>query len=127
MAHVVVVDDDRDIRETLRLVLEDADYTVSEAADGVKALQTLHTLPGAAVVLLDLMMPGLDGAGVIRAIHGDAALSGRCQCILMTAAHTTFPLPFVTILTAMRVPVLHKPLDLDMLLAQIAKAARQLP
>jgi CheY-like chemotaxis protein len=60
-AHILIVDDDDDIRETLMLVLESRGYEVTGAANGREALQYLraHDLPCA--VLLDLMMPVMDG------------------------------------------------------------------
>src|SRR3954470_12387725 len=59
---VLVVDDDPDIRESVRLVLEDEGYEVEEAADGAAALALLRaatTRPD--VILLDLMMPVMNG------------------------------------------------------------------
>ena len=59
---VLVVDDDPDIRETLRFVLEDAGYPVYTAENGREALEVLadaQPLPG--LILLDLMMPVMNG------------------------------------------------------------------
>src|SRR6185437_6059247 len=59
---VLVVDDDPDIRETLRFVLEDAGYPVYSAENGEEALAVLasvNPLPG--LILLDLMMPVMSG------------------------------------------------------------------
>jgi two-component system, chemotaxis family, chemotaxis protein CheY len=59
--HILIVEDDRDIRETLVDILEDRDFQVTAAADGVQALRALHSgnLPDA--ILLDLMMPNMNG------------------------------------------------------------------
>jgi CheY-like chemotaxis protein len=67
MAHdlphrVLVVDDDRDIRDSLVEVLEDQGYLALGAANGVEALEVMRTsakLP--CLILLDLMMPMMDG------------------------------------------------------------------
>jgi two-component system, chemotaxis family, chemotaxis protein CheY len=59
---ILVVEDDRDIRETMTDALEQAGYQVVEAADGVDALERLRgstRLPG--LILLDLMMPRMNG------------------------------------------------------------------
>ena len=56
-----VVDDDPDMREALRLVLELRGYSVEEAADGQRALELLRSNPGCCLILLDLMMPGMNG------------------------------------------------------------------
>jgi CheY-like chemotaxis protein len=61
-AHVLVVDDDRDIRDSLIDALEDHGYRATGAANGIEALAALRDaaeLP--ALILLDLMMPGMDG------------------------------------------------------------------
>jgi two-component system, OmpR family, response regulator ResD len=63
--HVLVVDDERAIRRLLRLYLTDAGFTVAEAADGEAAIdQVRHG--GIDLVLLDLMLPGMDGFEVCR-------------------------------------------------------------
>jgi CheY-like chemotaxis protein len=63
-AHILVVDDDRELRDTLREVLEDLGYSVDAAVDGLDALSHLggpSRRPD--LILLDLQMPNLDGAG----------------------------------------------------------------
>jgi signal transduction histidine kinase/CheY-like chemotaxis protein len=67
-AEVLVVDDDPATREMLRRTLTREGWTVAEAADGREALaQMKHATP--AVVLLDLMMPGMDGFEVLEAMR----------------------------------------------------------
>ena len=58
---ILVVDDDPDIRESLREVLEDEGYTVNTVGNGREALDYLHRSPHPCVILLDLMMPVMDG------------------------------------------------------------------
>lgn len=59
---VLVVDDDRDIRETMVDALADAGYEVLAAEDGLDALDVLRSEPAApGVILLDLMMPRMNG------------------------------------------------------------------
>jgi CheY-like chemotaxis protein len=59
---ILVVDDDRDIRETLVEALEGEGYAVISAVDGVDALDQLRSEPRApSVILLDLMMPRMNG------------------------------------------------------------------
>ena len=62
---ILIVDDDASIRAMLAFVFDDAGYTVVEAADGQEALEALQTQPPALMVL-DLMMPGIDGVEVLR-------------------------------------------------------------
>jgi DNA-binding response OmpR family regulator len=69
---VMVVDDDPMTREMLRRILTKRGWSVTEAADGTDALSVLgRTRP--AVVLLDLMMPGMDGFEVLDAMRREAA------------------------------------------------------
>jgi CheY-like chemotaxis protein len=58
---VLVVDDDADIRETVSLILEDEGYEVQSAGDGAAALAVLRAGPAPDVILLDLMMPIMNG------------------------------------------------------------------
>ena len=60
--HILVVEDDQDIRESVVEVLEDEGYQVSAAADGREALERLHGAePRPDLFLLDLMMPVMNG------------------------------------------------------------------
>nr|WP_216618016.1 response regulator [Corallococcus carmarthensis] len=60
---MLVVDDDTDLREALEEVLRDAGYTVLGAGNGLQALEVLRKEPvPPALVLLDMMMPVMDGA-----------------------------------------------------------------
>lgn len=66
MAQVVVVDDDDAVRALLRLNLEmDGHLVVGEAADGCEAIKATRELRPD-VLVLDMMMPGKDGADVLR-------------------------------------------------------------
>lgn len=126
VAHVLIVDDDEAIRETLRFALEDANHVVNEATDGAAALNTLRRSKEPMVVLLDLMMPGLDGAGVLGVVSGDQYLATHFAYILVTANSKTLPLAFVNLLANLDVPVLSKPFDIDVLLSVVERAAARL-
>jgi two-component system, OmpR family, response regulator CpxR len=69
---VLVVDDDPVIRRLLVWVLQQHSLIVDEAGDGLQAL-ALVSKHQYGVVVLDLMMPVLDGFGVLRALGGNAA------------------------------------------------------
>jgi DNA-binding response OmpR family regulator len=66
--HVLVVDDERAIRRLLRLYLTDAGFTVAEAADGEAGIDQVRR-GGIDLVLLDLMLPGMDGFEVCRRLE----------------------------------------------------------
>ena len=66
---VLVVDDDRDIRETMVDALEDEGYEVIAAGDGVAALELLRNQAAIpSVILLDLMMPRMNGVELSQEI-----------------------------------------------------------
>src|SRR5215470_575036 len=91
MVRVLVVDDDPPIRQALRLLLEDDGLAVDEATDGRTALAILRNTSYQYVVLLDRMMPQLDGFDVLRSIAQDAHLLARHSCILLTATARGLP------------------------------------
>jgi DNA-binding response OmpR family regulator len=68
MANVLVVDDDPTVREVVASYLRDAGYEVSEAADGGAALELAEEVEPQLVVL-DLMLPGIDGLEVCRRLR----------------------------------------------------------
>jgi DNA-binding response OmpR family regulator len=68
VAQILVVDDDPAIRQLLTDILEMDGHEVRVAVDGLAAVRVLEVLRPACVVL-DVMMPGLDGYGVLRTIR----------------------------------------------------------
>jgi CheY-like chemotaxis protein len=66
---ILIVDDDPDIREVLSDLLSGMGHEVRTACDGLAALDLLRSGPQPAVVLLDMMMPRLDGEGFLKAIR----------------------------------------------------------
>src|SRR5690348_14041695 len=86
MARVLIVDDDPDIRTTLRLLLEDEGYEVEERGDGLACLGALHASPNPLVVLLDYRMPHLNGDEVMRAVAAEGDLTARHAFVLLTAS-----------------------------------------
>jgi CheY-like chemotaxis protein len=110
---VLVVDDDPDIRETLRFVLEDAGFPVYCAENGKEALEVLaaaERLPG--LILLDLMMPVMSGDEMLRALKAVHALA-QIPVTIVTASGAPMP-PLAS-------GLLKKPVDLDVLLRIVDK------
>ncbi len=80
---ILVVEDEDDIRELLRYNLEKEGYQVFPAATGEEALQAVRSrLPD--LILLDLMLPGIDGLEVCRSIKG-AAATRHLPLVMLTA------------------------------------------
>jgi adenylate cyclase len=72
---ILVVDDDRTVREVIGRYLERAGFACAEAAGGRDALRLARELKPAAITL-DIAMPDVDGWTVLAAMKGDAALAG---------------------------------------------------
>lgn len=86
-ATVLVVDDNEDNRLIAATNLEMAGYTVFEAENGERGLEVLAATP-VDLVLLDIMMPGIDGYEVCRRIRADEALRGFKVLMLTAKADT---------------------------------------
>jgi CheY-like chemotaxis protein len=82
---ILIVDDDPDIRDSLKEVLEDEGYTVSCVGNGREALDYLRRTPTRpCVILLDLMMPVMDGWQFRREQKQDPTIAG-IPLIVITA------------------------------------------
>lgn len=110
---ILVIDDDRDICTALSLALRAQGYEVETAAGGHEALRRLGPFRPD-LVILDIMMPGMDGFAVFQAIT--ERVEGRLPFLFITA-------------TALRVgeewlrgiphATMHKPLDFDLLFERV--------
>jgi two-component system, OmpR family, response regulator MprA len=116
---ILVVDDDFAIRESLDRALRANGYDVQLAPDGTKVLQQLDAAPVDAVVL-DVLMPGLDGIGVCRSIRA----AGNRVPILMLTAREAVP-DRVAGLEAGADDYLVKPFALEELLARLRALLRR--
>ena len=86
-APILVVDDDAKIVRLVKTYLERDGFSVVTAADGPAALDAIET-HAPALVVLDLMLPELDGRAVIRAVRRDEE-SGRTPIIVLSARSST--------------------------------------
>lgn len=82
MKTILLVDDDANVRRSVRYVLRGHDYRVIEAPSGAAALNLLHKQP-VDLIVLDLVMPQMDGTEVCDRIKSDPALS-RIPVIIFT-------------------------------------------
>jgi len=83
LTRVLVVEDEQNLREPLVYLLQKEGYDVIEAEDGQSAIDSFFTL-GADLVLLDLMLPGINGNEVCRAIRAES----QVPIIMVTAKDT---------------------------------------
>ena len=81
---ILIVEDDNNIADLLRLYLEKEGYQATIAADGTQGIDLYRKLRPD-LVLLDVMMPGVDGWGVLRAIRQDS----QTPVIMLTAKGET--------------------------------------
>jgi len=81
---ILVVDDNPDNVEILRAFLESKGYAVAMAAEGTAALAKMEQVRPA-LVLLDVMMPGMDGWQVCRAIKGHPEYGAQTRVVMVTA------------------------------------------
>ena len=87
MATVLVVDDEADIRELVRINLEMEGHRVVLAADGAQALEAVRR-ESPDLVILDVMMPGIDGWEVLGAIKADSDEALAQTPVMMLTART---------------------------------------
>jgi CheY-like chemotaxis protein len=127
MTTVLVVDDDRNLRRLVAVALEAEGYDVLKAQNGIEALNVMCTTMQPLVVLLDLQMPQLGGAGVLGAVTADKRLTTRNRYMLMTGNSRNLPVALANLLVSLRVPVLAKPFKVDQLLEMVAQSVRTLP
>jgi CheY-like chemotaxis protein len=118
-SHILVIEDDPDIRETLRQVLEMQGYRVDVAAHGREGLDALARGLRPQLILLDLMMPVMNGWDFLAARRAQGREeTGRIPVVLISAVRN---------LEGQRelrdYPFVKKPLDLDMLLDAIERHA----
>ncbi|MFT8955766.1 response regulator transcription factor [Liquorilactobacillus satsumensis] len=81
---ILVVDDDKDIVELLSIYIKNEGYEVEKAYNGKEALTKINTNPDIALMILDIMMPQVDGIEVIKEIRKDSQLP-----VLMLSAKTS--------------------------------------
>lgn len=126
ITNVLVVADDWAQRELLRLLLEDRGYVVLEAEDGVSALEMLERLDAAGlrlIVVLDADAPGVNGFDILRAAQQEPHLCFAHAYVLVTQPQQALPCDVWPLLESLAIPVLCKPLDLDLLFETVAVLA----
>lgn len=106
---ILIIDDDADIRDSLRELFEDEGYAVATAQDGAEALAQLHAGEPPCVVILDLLMPGVSGNEVYAAMQSDPRLA-RVPVIVSTSDPSRAP---------SGVLIMRKPINLSGLLGAV--------
>lgn len=113
-ATVMVIDDEPSVRDFFALVLESGGFAAVRAASSEVALRMLDEGLRPDAVLLDINMPGLGGLGFLLQLRATPRYS-RLPVAIITA-QPKLPPPVQSVADYMRVPVHHKPIDIDALL-----------
>jgi len=85
---ILIVDDEENIRKSLKMILEYEGYTIYEAGDGVEARQRLDEHPEIDLVLLDIKLPDIDGLALLAEIK-KRPLAPE---VIMISGHGTIPM-----------------------------------
>ena len=115
---ILVVDDDDALRSMMCIVLSVAGYTAEGAADGLEALKRLRTSEPPALIIVDLMMPKMDGYTLIRAMSSDTSLAQIPVAIISGQTTAQAPAPGPQVIAHMV-----KPVELDDLLELVHQVA----
>lgn len=121
-AQILVVDDEPDIRQLVKEILEDEDYSVQVAADGESA-RLIYAKQKPDLVLLDIWMPDIDGISLLKEWSSSGSLES--QVVIMSGHGTLETAVEATRLGAF--DFVQKPLSLAKLLATVRKALETRP
>ena len=105
---ILLIEDDEDIREALQTTLEMKGYEVSTACDGRQGLEALAKMKQPSLILLDLMMPIMDGWEFINYVSADNVLATIPVVVITANADSVGHVPHAK-------RVIKKPVDLDFL------------
>lgn len=112
---VLIVEDDPDIRDTFRLLLEDRGYAVATACNGREALDELSTMERRpCLILLDLMMPVMSGPEFLEVVKNDPKRRGIPVLIVSAYAELADD-------STLAEGFLKKPVSLETLLSWVAR------
>jgi len=112
--YVLVVEDDRDIREGLTDLLGDYGHEVRGASNGREALDLISASSRPCIILLDLMMPVMDGWQFMEEISRRRELADIPICIITAGESTKVPGPSV-------VSIIRKPFDATVLMRVVER------
>jgi CheY-like chemotaxis protein len=109
---ILVVEEEKESRDSLREILEFEGYKVQTAVNGLEAMETLNASGDSiCIVLLDLFMPVMDGWQVIDQLRAQGRLDAT-QIVIITSAPYRAPAGL---------PVFQKPLDLDKVMDEVQR------
>jgi two-component system, chemotaxis family, chemotaxis protein CheY len=113
---ILIVEDDADNASVLREVLEEEGYAVQRACDGADALKKLGAMPVPGLILLDYMMPEMDGSQLAKAVKADQRYA-EVPLVMLTANGRAASRALAGTITQ----YLAKPVELNLLLDTVRK------
>src|SRR4051812_3367595 len=111
---ILIVEDEEAIRETLKLALELAGYSVTTAANGQEGLDALRAMGPPRLILLDLMMPVMDGWTFAERLRADAVLASIPVVVVTAFAEKAGSLKLAR-------GFIKKPIDFESLLRMVER------
>lgn len=118
---ILIIEDNPAIREVLKMGLEMERCAVSEAEDGRQALEKLHSVATPNLILLDLLMPGMNGYEFLEEIKKDALNPISRIPVVVISAVATIARERLSKAAA----IVGKPVDLDTLMSTIHSIANK--
>jgi CheY-like chemotaxis protein len=106
---ILVVDDEEDIRDSMRQILEYEGFQVRTASNGREGLDLLEAVTEPCLILLDLMMPVMDGWEFAKVLRSDPARSDSALVVVTAFVEKAHSIPSQG--------ALRKPVELDALVA----------
>lgn len=110
---ILVIEDDKEIQESLKMALELDGYNVFTADNGKEGIEKLRKMPTPCIILLDLMMPVMNGWEFMEVIGKDLMLS-TIPVVIVSAVGDKKGIPKTE-------GYIKKPIDLDALLNTVSK------
>ncbi len=120
--HVLIVEDDLDIRDALSQILEEEGYHVATASNGLEALEQLRKGPRPLIILLDLMMPVMNGWQFRAEQRADPALADIPVVVISADNNVQEKARAIGVNDCFR-----KPIEISGLLATLARYAPTAP
>lgn len=115
---ILVVEDDHDVLESIRELLEDSGYQVTSARNGVEALAVLGQMAPPAAMLVDSLMTEMSGGEFLRACVADPKLAGIPAIVMSAHSHGALEAPNVR-------GFVPKPFSPDELLGPLARLMKR--
>ncbi|HEX9036603.1 MAG TPA: response regulator [Ktedonobacterales bacterium] len=121
-AHICLIEDDDATRQTVRELLEEEGYEVTEAPDGLAGWTLLNTSTQRMVVVLDHRLPAMDGCDLLELVAHDERLRDQHAYVFMTASPIAAQDDCESAISDVNATVMAKPFNIDELVEAVHEA-----